>query len=273
MKSPSHLNDAMWRLAEAQDQAAIQEFIAKHPECEAELLSRVGMVQGLKGSKPSHKASKRFLPSPKTLSPEPNRLLSVGLVAFLVAAGVFATLGTLRFIESKNGQTTVVTPDQLRPIRAENGPGLTPHQPNPTINQPRPDENPVPPLQAVDPFERPVTIVAKNISLEAALNDIAVQAGITLESAPGMPEAMVEIDYRETPAMQVLEALGQTFGFTALRQGQSTALLIPARDPQGNPNPLPPGSVRQSPPTSSGGGLTPLPGLDPTESDQNRTIR
>ena len=80
MKHQPDFNDLMWQLAEAQDDAAIQKFIAKHPEHKAELLSRVGMVHGLKGSKPQHpKASKRFLPSPKTLSPEPPRLLSIGL--------------------------------------------------------------------------------------------------------------------------------------------------------------------------------------------------
>lgn len=258
------LNNLMWQIAEARDDAAIEEFVAKHPDLRAELISRVNMVQGLKGSKPhTPKVSTKFLPSPRSLNRETPRALALTVVIFLVAAGAFATMGILRFIENRNTTATVVTPEKLRPVSANNGPQIEQTVPRGKPEPgPMPDEKPVQPLRAEEPFQRPVTIVAKNMTLDMVLNDIAIQAGLDLQSAPGMPEAMVEIDFRETPAIQVLEALGQTFGFTALIQTSSSALLIPARDQNDPRTPIGSGSVRPSEPSNRGGKLTPLPGLN-----------
>jgi len=267
---PPEINDLMWQIAESQDDQAIEQFHERYPAYRAELMSRMTMVRGIKGSRPVEVKSKtRFLPSPQRLNSEPPRWIAFAAATFLLAAGVFATLGTLRFVESRNAPPQLVN-DGLKNKVVDNSTTGSSQSTSPDITQP---ENPIPepgnepPRTPVSPMDKPVTIVAKNITLDSALNDIAVQAGIRLESAPGMPDIIIQLDFRDVPALEVLQALGRSFGFTPMVQTSNSALLIPARDPNSPSGGQLPGTAGEAIGTEgSGTGLLPIPdGVTPNE--------
>lgn len=269
---PAEINDLMWQIAESMDDAAIEQFVERYPDYRAELMSRLTMVRGIKGSRPVQVSSKsRFLPSPQRLNTAPPRWAAFTAVVFLVAAGVFATLGTLRFIESQNEPAAIAGTGDLKNITA--GPSQnTIQQQAPPINEGSDPANNQPPLQAISAMDKPVTIVAKNISLDSALNDIAMQAGIRLESAPGMPDIIIALDFREVPALEVLKALGSSFGFTPMIQTPTSALLIPARDPSSATGQLPGQATEATGSERPDSGLLPIP-TTPGDETQNRAAR
>lgn len=269
----------MWQIAESMDDQAIEQFNERYPKYRAELMSRMTMVRGIKGSRPIQVHTKtRFLPSPQRLNSEPPRWVAFAAATFLLAAGVFATLGTLKFVESRNAPPQVVdgTMGGMTANNGNNPTQSTPPKDDTTAVIP-PGEDDEIPIVPASPMDKKVTIVAKNISLENALNDIALQAGIRLESAPGMPSIIIELDYRDISAIEVLKALGISYGFTPMIQTPTSALLIPARDPN-SPTPLEiPGRTGEAVPSENGGsGLAPLPGVtgagetgDQTRSNRN----
>jgi hypothetical protein len=255
---PPELNDRLWELAESQDAAAVAEFSASHPELAGELQSRIQLVSGLKHSRPpAPKRKERFMPSPKRLDGEPNRWVALAAASMLVASGVFATFGVLRFVESRgepenptltSGQTTASNGSVRQGIPA---PGVI-SAPTETVN-PVGQTNPTgqgsqePMVQAPRPYQALVTIVAKQIALSDALNDIAIQAGVKLESAPGMEDPLIEVDFRGVPLIDVLRRLGAEFEFTPSIQTPTAILLIPARDPRDPGSPGTPGTANPAP--------------------------
>lgn len=270
---PPEINDLMWQIAESQDDKAIEQFHERYPAYRAELMSRMTMVRGIKGSRPVEIKSKtRFLPTPQRLNSDPPRWVAFVAATFLLAAGVFATLGTLRFVESQNAPPTVVS-GGLDNISASNGTtGSTNVQPENTDKPDAtvPDVGDEQPVKPASPMDKRVTIVAKNISLDNALNDIAVQAGIRLESAPGMPDIIIQLDFRDIPALEVLQALGRSFGFTPMIQTPNSALLIPARDPNSPSGGQLPGTAGEATANEGRGtGLLPIPnGVNPSDNSR-----
>lgn len=265
MNIPPDLSEKLWQLTESQDAKAIEAFLSKHPELKSEFQARSKMVSGIKGSRPEVKKStpERFLPSPKPLSSGPNRWAAALAASVLVAGAVFATVGTLKYVENKTAEQKPLNVNQVSNMSA-NGNNNAPVKqtlPEPINNPPlNPDPNAVQPIQEQRAIDQTVTIVAKSIKLSSALNDIGIQAGIRLESAPGMPDPEITIDFRDVPAIQVLESLGQKFGFTASPQTQNSVLLIPARDPNSPDNRQLPGFTdNATDPKNSNSGLTPIP--------------
>ncbi|QYK53374.1 MAG: hypothetical protein KF824_00450 [Fimbriimonadaceae bacterium] len=271
---PPEINDLMWQIAESQDDKAIEQFHERYPAYRAELMSRMTMVRGIKGSRPVEiKSKSRFLPTPQRLNSEPPRWVAFAAATFLLAAGVFATLGTLKFVESKNSPPPVVEGGLKNMSAQSQTSGSTGSQQNQSISpdETKPDIGEEAPVKPITAMEKRVTIVAKNISLDSALNDIAVQAGIRLESAPGMPDIIIQLDFRDIPAFEVLQALGRSFGFTPMIQTPNSALLIPARDPNSASGGQLPGSAGESPGNEHAGtGLLPVPGG--TDNNENSRI-
>lgn len=274
MSIPPDQSEKLWQLTESQDAKAIEAFLKKHPELKSEFQARSKMISGIKGSKPENKtASKgRFMPSPKPLSSGPNRWAAALAVSVLVVGAVFATVGTLKYIENQTTPQQPLSVNQVKDLSTSTD-NARPKQELPTIENNPPitnDPNTVQPIQDVRAVDRPVTLVAKSISLSTALNDIGIQAGIRLNSAPGMPDPEITVDFRDIPAIQVLQSLGQQFGFTPMVETQNSILLIPARDPNSpNNNQLPgfAGSATENPGDDSG--LLPVPS---PESDGIRGI-
>ncbi|MBL8067819.1 MAG: hypothetical protein JNM28_05175 [Armatimonadetes bacterium] len=263
--SATEYNDILWQLAEHQDAKQIDAFLKQHPELKGELQSRINMIAGLKGVTAAPKRKpERFMPSARPLSAGPPRWAAALAAAILVAGAVFATLGTLRFIESRNAPEPTYDPGQIKPgIEANNGNPQSGGNslPNP-VNNPPTTTGPgdTPPIQAERPVDRRVTLVARQTSLSAALNDVGIQAGIRLESAPGMPDPTIAVDFRDLPALQVLEKLGAELGFTASVQSPDSILLIPARDPNAPGAGTLPGFVEpNSGPGDPDSGLQPIP--------------
>ncbi len=276
-KFSPEIDDLMWTVAESGDPAAVDEFCVRHPESADEARKRFTMVANLKGSRPKsarRSSPERFMPSARQVGPGVPRWGYVAATALVLAGIVVATVGTVRYLDTKaklagqegSGgtmqgfeQPTVIVPAGGQPTQQDRPGG-----------QPTAETGGAPAPEVVLPFDRLVTIVSKNASLSACLNDIALQAGIKLESAPGMPELNIELDYRETPAIAVLQDMGRVFGFSVMRQDASTALLIPAVDPTKR-NDQPPtsgssGPVNPNPP--AGAGLQPVGGQGP-EADRS----
>lgn len=116
----------------------------------------------------------------------------------------------------------------------------------------------------VRPFDRPVSIMSSQTTLKAALRDVADQAGISLDVAPGLEDMDITANYNQVKAQVVLEDLGRTCGFTVLIQTETLALLIPARESGGQNAPLPL-------PNSAGSSLMNPPAND--NADELITIR
>lgn len=279
MSAAHEFNDILWQLAEHQDAKQIDAFIKKHPELKSELQSRIKMISGLKGvaATPKHRPE-RFMPSARPLSVGPSRWAAALAATVLMAGAVFATLGTLRFIESQNAEPPSIPSGQINEkLTSQNGgsalsPDVEPTATNPLAIPPaQTDPSDVQNLQAERAVDRRITLVARQTSLSAALNDIGIQAGIRLDSAPGMPDPMIAVDFRDLPALQVLEKLGAELGFTASVQTPDSILLIPARDPNaGSPGALPgfvqPSDQRDKPDS----GLQPMGTAD--SNDNRRTV-
>lgn len=265
MKPTPDVDELMWQLAESGPDEAFEEFFGRYPEHRAELMKRREMVVGLKVAKPIKAKTPRenFMPSPGGESTPP-RLLALGATVLLMAGVVMATLGTLRFIESRQ-PVAVAPPTTINPQANQQAnpgdqgvSGLPTENPSTPPTQPgTPDPNAQPPL--ILPFEKPVTVVSRRTTLMSALNDVAIQAGITLESAPGMKDVEIELDYRDVPAIKVIQDLGRVYGFTCLQQTTNTGLLVPATDPRSNFGGVP-GSGTSPAPTggAENGGLSPV---------------
>ena len=269
MKPSPEIEEIMWRLAEAPDDSEHGEFLARYPEFQAEFEKRIAMVRGLKGSRP--KSAKRrtdFMPSPRTLAADsaPSRWAVVGAATLVLAGTVLATLGAVRYMDARQGETArqagpvpPVGPGHLDQGGPENGQMPVSNQGGQKKELP---ETVVPP----SPFDSLVTIVATRVKLSTCLDDIARQAGIRLESAPGMDtlDVDVEVDYRGVPALSALDDLGRNFKFSVLRQTESSALLVPAVDPKKEQSGDGVGTSGPSTPPAKGGdaGLSPV-GTEP----------
>ena len=265
MKFPPEIDELMWQVAESDDTAAADEFVIRYPEYKEEFARRIRMVRSLKGSRPKQKVNHgRFMPSANVEVAQPSRLALAGAILSILAGSVLATVGAVRWFDSRQPAPIPdsVTETVQNPFPAGNQPdggaAITPPEGTQTPGSQAGEEGAV---AATDPFARPVTIVASQISLNAALDDIARQAGVQLESAPGMEDQEIMLDYRGVPAIEVMRDLGRNFGFTVFVQGERVALLVPARDPSagGTSGQL----GRSGPPidpNDSRGGLSPLPG-------------
>jgi hypothetical protein len=264
MNIPPDQSEKLWQLTESQDAKAIEAFLKKHPEFKAEFQARSKMITGIKGSRPIQKktSKERFMPSPKPLSIGPNRWAAALAASVLIFGAVFATVGTLKYIENKTSPQKPLTIGEVQDLTSSTG-TPRPQQKLPPIENNPPvinDPTAVQPLQATRAIDRPVTIVAKAISLSSALNDIGLQAGVRLNSAPGMPDPEITLDYRDVPAIKVLQSLGQQFGFTPMIETQNSILLIPARDPNTpSDNQLPGFSGSSTEPSDENSGLLPIP--------------
>ncbi len=247
-KYPEEIDELMWMLAESDDDAAIEEFGSRYPNYRGELAQRMQMVRGLRGSRPKaepvvHKV-KRFTPStPETKVGGPSRWTMSAAAVFVLASLCFATYAVTNYYNQSNRKPEIVVnnlpPDSAPPdqVTESNLPGGQPEtQPNKGLG----NQESITPETYVEPFDRPVTLVAARISLANALNLIAQQIGVTLTSAPGMPDVEIAADYRNMTARSVLEDLGKNFGFTPMIQSPREALLIPSTDPAGGDSPRPP---------------------------------
>ncbi|MFM9874073.1 MAG: hypothetical protein ACKVQS_11495, partial [Fimbriimonadaceae bacterium] len=122
MNIPPDLSEKLWQLTESQDAKAIEAFLKKHPELKAEFQARSKMISGIKGSRPEQKKSsqERFMPSPKPLSAGPNRWAAALAASILVVGAVFATVGTLKYVENQKATRKPLDVNQIKDKSANN---------------------------------------------------------------------------------------------------------------------------------------------------------
>ncbi len=243
---PPEIDELMWTIAESDDIAAIDEFGDRYPAYRGELGKRLQMVRSLRGARPqaakAKAQTKRFVPSSTgVVYREQSRWMMPTAAVFVLMSVVFATYAVTTYAQRGQPKPTevvqqpITAPDPTESV-AGTGEPLTP----PISTAQNDPVTPPPAADRPNPFDQPVTVVADRISLANALNLIARQIGVTLTSAPGMPDVEIAVDYRNVAASQVLADLGRNFGFTPMIQSEREALLIPAVDPTNGDSPRPP---------------------------------
>lgn len=243
MKLPPAIDAAMWELAESDDQSALDAFASRYPEHKAELTQRIRMVRGLRGFKPSKTVKDKFVPAGDPLPmPTTNRWAVPLAATLLVGSLVFATVSATRWLDGQSHKDAVVRPTPPKSASPDKpvvlrGPGDNPAQRNDQPIDSHTDA-PVKPDVPKTPWDNPVTLKSDRTNLEEALRAIAMQAGVSLEFAPNMPDIEIEADYRSQPAKLVMQDMGRNFGFSILVQTESTALVVPAIDPRAHPEPV-----------------------------------
>ncbi|MBS1714434.1 MAG: hypothetical protein JST30_08880 [Armatimonadetes bacterium] len=239
VRIPPEIDDALWSVAESSDPRAIEEFGNRYPAYKAALVERVRLVRRLRSSRPAGEVPPmRFRPIPARTSKRWPVFAVGGLMFATLAWGTVAKLSAPAHgpsVEStaaatglpSNGPTKDgrSTPLSLAPgdKKVEQAPDLA-------------DREPVQPPMAEDPFERTVTLDHEKVRLTSLLKEIAGQAKLKLEVAPGLEDVEVEARYASMPAKDVLRDLGDNFGFTVMVQEGAHALVIPALDERSRQN-------------------------------------
>lgn len=226
---PPEIDALLWQAAESRDPRVVEEFGERYPAFRGELVQRLQMVRELRSARPD-KPAPNFRPGARPA----RRTLS--WPAFAAAGVALATIGwaSVATVQRLNAVPKSTEPQAVRPSDSEHAVQARPSQPAP-FREPDPqgkgsDGQPAP--QPPKPFETLVTCVHESVSLRQAIQEVASVARIRLEFAPGFEEQTVTTNYVQLPAKQVLDNLGQTYGFTAYTQTEDSLLIVPAMDPE-----------------------------------------
>jgi hypothetical protein len=82
----------------------------------------------------------------------------------------------------------------------------------------------------VPEYDKPQTVRLDHVNLLTALDAIAMQCRLHLEVAPDMPNPDIRLDAEGKSGLQILQDLGNQYGFSAFDQGNGNVLIIPARE-------------------------------------------
>ncbi|MBS1706414.1 MAG: hypothetical protein JST40_11095 [Armatimonadetes bacterium] len=256
MKGPSPATDAlMWQLAEGQDADSIEQFCTRYPELRQEVLHRANMVHRLRESKPGGTA-KPF--APQLLEVRSRRpIWRTAVPAFLLAGVAFAGLALGKYLGSQSPAPVAPAPSQVRetttsrfgdeaPLRADTR--RTETSPNPSVSN-DPTRSQSPDNQAPDhrdtdakPWDAPITVKLRGVSLLDAFKLIAASGHCQIEVAPGFEDQIVEADYFGRSPGAILKALAQSLNFTVFDQEPGHFLVVPASpstQPSRQPDELP----------------------------------
>lgn len=227
---PQDIDDLMWTVAESGDAAAIEQFGERYPDFRAEMGKRLALVRQFRASRPNQEATPRFQ-RPVGSVRAPLRWTFAPAAAILLAALGFAAYQAASYSMRPKPQPIAVAPIetappvQSEPIKVESA------QRDPNYRVLEPDrETPIQVTPEEVPWEKPIAMKLTGVRLRDALQAIAIQGGLTLELAPGMPDVFVEMEYAGQKPMAILEDMGRSFGFTALDQGQGRVLIVPEVD-------------------------------------------
>ncbi len=242
---PREVDELMWEVAERNDPAAIDAFGARYPEFRPELVKRLQLVRGLRRARPAGPV-RRFVPSPNPAWWRTRSAVSTAAGAVLALGVVFALYGVgVAIAHSRPPVAPAPQPSVSNPA-----PISTPFAPEETPRvalAPQPEERPRPAPSQPEPeapnyFERPVTVVSNRTTLHEALSEVARQAHLDLQVAPGTPDPVIVMQYENQSAISVLKDMGKTFGFTPLVQSERSAIIVPAVDPHAATEAEPPGT-------------------------------
>lgn len=235
---PPAIDSALWEVVESNDQQLMDEFVERYPDYKPELTKRVNMVRSLKGSRPRMDDKPKFVLRPAEPSAMAAPRWSTGVLLFAAASVALATYSGVRVYDQMNRKPETLVAQNQRPVpnntqvfppTDNNELSTQPEQTNPS--DPNQNNGGVQPVKAEDPFQRRITIKTERSSLMRVLGEVARQSGLNLTPAPGMMDVEIQADYQNETALSVLNDLGRNFGFTAMKEGDREALLVPARDP------------------------------------------
>lgn len=239
-KVPPLVEDLIWQIAEDGDPQAVLEFERRYPEFVPELEKRMAMVRQIRLARPSS-PDLRFAPRPAPVrGPWPRTAWAA--VGLLGASLAFATFMAVRPkpapVKPGPAGITANSGSSQEPTGTVWGPRDVPIEPGAGSGGQQAQQPP--PTQApASPFDRPVTLDSSSIMLSQAIVSIATQARLRLDIAPLFEDRAIEAHYTGLTARQVLEDLGQNFGFSLVVQQGNEALIIPALDPNKPPTNLP----------------------------------
>lgn len=242
-KVPPEIDRLLWATAESGDPRAVEEFGERYPAYRTELVERVKMVRSFRAARP-HAEAPVFRPSMELTRRRSPRgwVFAAGALAF--ASFAFASVATWRHFNNAAPQPAQTTNSWSNPAKDSSQPEVA--RPGDTMHViPKTGSGPVvakDPEAPVTPFERVVSASHEHIGLVQLLRELGAQAKVRIDIAPGFENQIVEARYLGLPLMQVLEDLGQNFGFTATVQDETSVLVIPAIDPSRPPVTVPDGS-------------------------------
>ncbi|MBS1722114.1 MAG: hypothetical protein JSS66_03795 [Armatimonadetes bacterium] len=249
-KLPPEIDRLIWALAETNDSRAIEEFGERYPAYREALVERIKLVRRLRAAKPTREVPGwNYHPAPS--QPRYSRGLGLVLAGAALASLAFATVTTLdRFVFHKQQPTESTKTGGPPPIQPYDGPS---HPVKPSTEVIEPSVAPKGGTGQVgqagetkaDPFSKLVTVDHEHIKLSQLIKEIALQAGLKLEVAPGLTDDVVAAKYIGVPAIEALQDLGQNFGFSVHIEHDDGALLIPAIDPSKPPVTVPNGSFSE----------------------------
>jgi len=280
---PREVDDLMWLVAENGDPSAVDSFIHRYPAYRADLLRRLEMVRKLKEARPNTSIA----PIPAFRMQPVRRSLPFRTgIAFAAAACLcLAAFGSYQLVlraqapakvASNQGQTHMNSSQPWANSQTSSGNSSVPgprrlsgtHESDigeringATAETPGdPPSSSVPPGGGVAPlgksqstaYDKVVTLHESRIKLSAALAKVASQSGLVLHFAPNFPDFDIVCEYPGVPAMKILEDMAATYGFSALRDGNSEVLLIPAPNKNPAPTQESPAPVQPQGPGNSG---------------------
>lgn len=259
----------MWSVAESGNPIAAEDFQRRFPDLGHELSRRMLLVKELRGAKALYAAPALrppFFPKPATpAAPWFKPALSngswvktaaaiavcaIGLAAFAFAALYSARLTTppsntpvsgaampncpvkpgrnpkivqSRSLPGPSGPTVrspiPVTADQVR--KQINATGTADHMP--FYGQTGGDDG------GKDSATRPEHVQLRQVPLKAAIGAIEGQCAVQIETAPDLPNPTIDADYENQSAIEILQDLGQKYGFGVVQEGDARFLLVPKK--------------------------------------------
>jgi hypothetical protein len=236
LKIAPDVEKLMWAVAESADARAVADFESRFPDLRYELSKRIDMVRELKSSRKlgeSEGRTPRFVMRKETrpLASPVRYVLAFTALSALAAGSFFVARPYFSSATPKLPpvETVRTAPLEPAPIQYGSAPSGPPKAVLPDSNLQQ--ANPTVPDA---PWDRPQNVKFERIRLLDALNAIALQSGLQLEIAPGMPNPLIQANYSGISGLAILADMGPQFGFTAFEQGEGKVIVIPARDPRQN---------------------------------------
>lgn len=243
---PQDIERTIWAIAESNDPRAIDEFGVRYPAYKSELVERIQLVRSLKASRPMKEPPRLNLPQK-----QPSRSFGRGFSLVLAGAAVFtvavATVITINAKQPAKQEKPYVSEERTNALmqdqRVAKQGGPIKQEGSEVVN---PETNTTEASKApLGPFERLVQLDHKEARLSNVIREIAQQARLSLDFAPGFEEQTIAARYVDVPAKEALDDLGQNFGFTVMIQEGNKAIVVPAIDPSRPPVTVPDGSFSE----------------------------
>jgi hypothetical protein len=240
-KLPADVDRLLWEVAESQDPKAFDDFQVRFPHLVLELGQRIKLVRELRGARSDSVTSVRAphfeyrKPSPAPIS----RFTWVGAALALTALGFGAFLVTKQLNPApRTSQAITQLPPPVQSV--------APVAPNSALANPQS----APPSTLVDNgpgsnstykgprWQQNQDVKFAREHLQTVLAAVAYQGGLNIVFAPDTPNPTIAMEYHGMNSVEIIQDLGRKFGFSAMKNGPTDVLIVPARDPNAKDTPV-----------------------------------